>query len=104
MTGIARAASWSVMPALRSRAGQISSSNRSTYCCSLVAVISCITADQLGGLAERRRRGRVGGVGGAGRARSSAYAFFARARHSVASGSLKPRSARLAAASAPMPE
>ena len=41
---------------------------------------------------------------GAGRARSSVYAFRASARHSVASGSLKPRSVRLAAASAPIPE
>ena len=91
------------MPAFRSRAGQTSSSNRSAYCCSFVAVISCITAVSSAIWPNAAPR-PVGGAGGAGRARSSAYAFFARARHSVASGSLKPRSARLAAASAPIPE
>ena len=91
------------MPALRSRAGQTSSSNRSTYDCSFVAAISCSTAVSSASW-PNAAPGPVGGAGGAGRARSSPYAFFARARQSVASGSLKPRSARLAAARAPIPE
>jgi hypothetical protein len=103
MTGIARAASWSVMAAFWSRAGQMSSSNRAACCGSFVAVISCITAVSSASW-PNRARSRSAAARAAQAGPLLGVRLLREARHFAASGSLKPRSARLAAASAPIPE